>query len=192
VTAPADAGYQSSPRPSYPAGTAIPRAAAARHVWGDPEAGEILDLIYVSGQRIHQLLFEVPPGGQFTHSPDFRTVFGADEVLYLVEGDLVVADPQAGQVVRLAPGDSVCFGAGTWHHAFNWGTGRARVLEYFAPPPATGTSGAYAQRQPYLDAAQYADDAALGALPPGRARVGWPWSGPPTTPGGWTATGTGC
>jgi mannose-6-phosphate isomerase-like protein (cupin superfamily) len=171
MTAAPAAGYQHSPRPSYPAGTAIPRAAAARHVWGDPAAGEILDLVYVSGEHIHQLLFEVPAGGQFTHSPDFRTVFGADEVLFLVEGDLVVADPERGQVVRLAPGDSVCFGAGTWHHAFNWGTGPARVLEFFAPPPAAGTSGAYAQRQPYLDVARYGADAVLGALPPGR-----PWA----------------
>jgi mannose-6-phosphate isomerase-like protein (cupin superfamily) len=170
MTAPA-AGYQHSPRPSYDRGTAVPRAAAARHVWGDPESGEILDLVYVSNDRIHQLLFEIPPGGQFTHSDEFRTVFGADEVLYAVDGTVAVADPETGSVTRISPGEAIFFGAGTWHHAFNWGPGPARVLEFFAPPPATGTSGVYARQQPLITQSRYADDSVLGALVPGRDRA---------------------
>jgi hypothetical protein len=118
--APAASGYQHSPRPSYDHGTAILRSQAARHVWGDAESGEILDLVYVSNQRIHELLFEIPAGGQFTHSADFRTIFGADEVLYVVEGCVALADPQTGSVVRVAAGDAVFFGPDTWHHAFNF------------------------------------------------------------------------
>ncbi len=151
--------YQPSPRPSFGSATVIPRTQAARHVWGDAESGEILDRIYVSNEAIHQLLFEIPPGGQFTHSPEFRTVFGADEVLYAVDGDLVVANPQTGQLVRISAGEAVFFGPDTWHHAFNWGTGPARVLEFFAPPPATGTSGAYARQRPLLACSNYAGDA---------------------------------
>lgn len=171
---PAASGYQHSPRPSYDHGTAIPRSQAARHVWGDAESGEILDLVYVSNQRIHQLLFEIPAGGQFTHSADFRTIFGADEVLYAVEGCVALADPQTGAVTRVAAGDAVFFGPDTWHHAFNFGPGPARILEYFAPPPATGTSGAYAQQQPLLAASRYADDAELGTILPGQARPAQP------------------
>jgi mannose-6-phosphate isomerase-like protein (cupin superfamily) len=165
---PAPSGYQHSPRPSYDHGIAIPRSQAARHVWGDAESGEILDLVYVSNDRIHQLLFEIPAGGQFTHSPDFRTIFGADEVMYVVDGCVALADPQNGSVTRIEAGEAAFFGPDTWHHAFNWGPGPARILEYFAPPPATGTSGAYAQRQPYLSASRYTDDSVLGTVIPGQ------------------------
>jgi quercetin dioxygenase-like cupin family protein len=162
-------GYQPSPRPSFAGPAVIAGADATRHVWGDPESGEVLDRIYVSNDRIHQLLFEIGPGGQFTHSASFRTVFGADEVLYAVDGDLVVANPETGQVVRAAAGEAVFFGADTWHHAFNWGTGPVRVLEFFAPPPATGTSGAYAQQRPLLNSSNYSGDGVPGQIIPGVA-----------------------
>src|SRR5215470_17088074 len=113
MTAP---GYQASPRPSFGSPTVIARSQATRHVWGDAESGEVLDRIYVSNDKIHQLAFEIAAGGQFTHSPSYRTVFGADEVLYAVEGDLVVANPETGQLVRISPGDAVFFGPDTWHH----------------------------------------------------------------------------
>ncbi len=181
MTAP---GYQPSPRPSYGCATVIARSQAARHVWGDAESGEILDRIYVSGDTIHQLLFEIPAGGQFTHSADYRTVFGADEVLYAVDGTVVVANPQTGQLVRIGRGEAVFFGPDTWHHAFNWGAGPARVLEFFAPPPATGTSGAYARQQPLLASSSYAGDAgpapAVPAAPPDAAPAG---RGPAARPG---------
>jgi mannose-6-phosphate isomerase-like protein (cupin superfamily) len=161
------AGYRPSPRPSFGSATVIARSQAVRHVWGDSEAGEVLDRIYVSNDKIHQLLFEIPAGGQFTHSPEYRTVFGADEVLYALDGDLVVANPETGQVVRVSAGEAVFFGPGTWHHAFNWGTGPVQVLEFFAPPPATGTSGVYARQQPLLTDSKYADDDLLGSIIPG-------------------------
>jgi quercetin dioxygenase-like cupin family protein len=161
------AGYQPSPRPSFGSAVVITRAGAARHVWGDAESGEVLDRIYVSNDRIHQLLFEISPGGQFTHSASYRTVFGADEVLYVVDGDLVVANPETGQLVRASAGEAVFFGPDTWHHAFNWGPGPTRVVEFFAPPPATGTSGAYAQRRPLLSSSRYSGDGVPGEVIPG-------------------------
>lgn len=174
MTAP-DSGYQPSPRPSYDTGTAVPRSAAARHVWGDPEAGEILDLIYVSGEQIHQLVFEIPPGGQFTHSPEHRTVFGADEVLYAVAGHVAVADPEAGRVVRLSPGDAVFFGAGTWHHTFNWGTGRPgcwstsrRRRRPARPGPTPGASRCW----PRAGTATTPCSARWSPAPPGPRRPG--------------------
>jgi quercetin dioxygenase-like cupin family protein len=177
-------GYQPSPRPSFTGAAVIARDAAARHVWGDAESGEVLDRIYVSNDRIHQLLFEICPGGQFTHSASFRTVFGADEVLYAIDGDLVVANPETGQLVRASAGEAVFFGRDTWHHAFNWGTGTARVLEYFAPPPATGTSGAYAQQRPFLERSSYAGDAVLGQVIPGASAVPAGAGGSPAGAGG--------
>ena len=104
----------------------------------------------------------MPPGGKFTHSESFRTIFAADELLYVLQGTLVLANPATGEVVRAEPGESVFFRRDTWHHGFSYGDEPLRVLEFFAPPPATGTSGAYALQQPYLEVSTYADDAVVG------------------------------
>ena len=157
-------GYRPSPRPSFDAPTAIRADDAVRHTWGDEEAGFVEDLIYVSSEWIHAIVFTLPPGGAFRHSDSFRTVFAADELLHVLEGTLVLANPENGEIVRAEPGESVFFRGDTWHHGFSYGEGELRVLEFFAPPPATGTSGAYAQTRPYLSQSAYADDTLLGRL----------------------------
>jgi len=143
-----------------------------RHTWGDPDAGFVEDWIYVSSQLIHTIVFGMQPGGRFTHSESFRTIFAADELLYVLQGTLVLANPATGEVVRAEPGESVFFRRDTWHHGFSYGDEPLRVLEFFAPPPATGTSGAYALQQPYLEVRSYADDAVLGSLVPPRESGG--------------------
>ena len=84
----------------------------------------------------------------------------------MLEGVLVIADPETGEVQRAAAGESVFFRRDTWHHAFALGPEPLRVLELFAPPPAAGASSAYARAQPYLETSRYADDSLLGAWPP--------------------------
>ena len=163
-------GYKPSPRPSFEAPTVIRAADAVRHTWGDEEAGFVEDWIYVSSQRIHAIVFGLEPGGAFRHSESFRTVFAADELLYVLQGTLVLANPETGEVVRAEPGESVFFRRDTWHHGFSYGDEPLRVLELFAPPPATGTSGAYARTRPYLDESVYALDGVVGNL--GGARPG--------------------
>ena len=166
----------SSPRPTFPGPALIRRGEVTRHVWGDPAAGEVFDWIYASTDKVHMLVFGLPPGGAFRHSEDYRTIFAADEVLHVLEGTMVIADPQHGEVQRVAAGESVFFRRDTWHHAFALGPEPLRVLELFAPPPAAGASSAYARRQPYLAQSRYADDALLGRWPtaapiPPRLRV---------------------
>ena len=129
----------------------------------------MFDWIYASTEQVHMLVFGLPPGGAFRHSEDFRTIFAADELLHVLEGVLVIADPETGEVQRAGAGESVFFRRDTWHHAFALGPEPLRVLELFAPPPAAGASSAYARAQPYLEASRYADDALLGAWPPRRA-----------------------
>jgi quercetin dioxygenase-like cupin family protein len=157
----------SSPRPTFDGPALIRRADVTRHVWGDPAAGEVFDWIYASTERVHMLVFGLPPGGAFRHSEDFRTIFAADELLHVLEGVLVIADPETGEVQRAGTGESVFFRRDTWHHAFALGPDPLRVLELFAPPPAAGASSAYARAQPYLEQSRYADDALLGHWPPG-------------------------
>jgi quercetin dioxygenase-like cupin family protein len=127
-----------------------------RHIWGDPTAGEVTDWIYASTEKIHCLVFGLAPGREFRHSAEFRTVFGADEVLEVLSGTLVIANPETGEVLRVASGERVTFGPDTWHHGFAHGTEPLRVLELYAPPPAKGTSGAYARTKPLLEDVRYA------------------------------------
>jgi mannose-6-phosphate isomerase-like protein (cupin superfamily) len=160
--------YTPSPRPSYDEPTAIPRSAVTRHVWGDAGSGEVADLIYASTDAIHALVFVLPANGRFCHSEEYRTVFGADEVLHVLSGTMVIANPETGEVHRIASGGRVFFRRDTWHHAFAHGGEPLRVLEMYAPPPSTGTSGAYARTRPYLDRWRYADDEVLLRVPGAR------------------------
>jgi quercetin dioxygenase-like cupin family protein len=156
----------SSPRPVFSGPALVRRADATRHVWGDAASGEVFDWIYASTDRVHALVFGLAPGAAFRHSEAYRTVFAADEVLHVLEGTLVIADPQNGEVQRVGSGQNVFFRRDTWHHAFALGPEPLRVLELFAPPPAAGTSSAYAREQPYLESSRYADDGLLGQWPP--------------------------
>jgi mannose-6-phosphate isomerase-like protein (cupin superfamily) len=159
--------YSPSPRPTFDRPTALPFAGVTRHTWGDPEAGLVDDWIYVSSGLLHAIVFGMDPGGCFRHSEDFRTVFGADEVLHVLQGTFVLANPETGEVLRLEPGESVFFRKDTWHHGFSCGAEPVRVLELFAPPPSTGTSGPYARTRPYLprEGWRYGHPEQLGRLP---------------------------
>jgi len=85
--------YAPSPRPTFSGPTPIPYDQVTRHLWGDEEAGEVADWIYVSSDKIHQLMFGLAPGGGFRHSEEFRTIFAADEVLYVLSGIMMIANP---------------------------------------------------------------------------------------------------
>ncbi|HSL10990.1 MAG TPA: cupin domain-containing protein [Actinomycetota bacterium] len=154
-----------SPRPAFDEATHVPYTTVTRHLWGDASSGEVPDWIYVSSDKIHHLVFGLAPGGRFQHSEDFRTVFAADELLYVLEGEVAFANPETGEVVPTAAGDAVFFRRDTWHHAFNLGPGAVRVLEFFAPPPATGASSAYARTKEYLAEPRYRDDRWHGRVP---------------------------
>lgn len=138
---------------------------ASRHLWGDKESGEVADWIYVSSDKIHQLVFGLPPRGWFKHSDSFRTIFGADVLYYVMTGVMVIANPETGEVHRVCAGEAAFFRRDTWHHAYNYSDVPLRVLEFFAPPPSTGTSGAYAQKKPLLTDVKYCRDEWLGRLP---------------------------
>lgn len=163
--------YSASPRPTFSGPAHIPYETVTRHLWGDKVSGEVADWIYVSSDKIHQLIFGLAPGGAFRHSDSYRTIFAADEVLYVLSGTLVLSNPERGEVHRLLPGEAVFFRRDTWHHAFNYSTEPLRVLELFAPPPAQGTSGAYARTKPNLTMPQYAQDQWLGQWPMAQAEV---------------------
>ena len=159
-----------SPRPEYDRATVIGYDRAALHLWGDENSGYVGDRIYVSSSRIHLIEFSLRPRARFTHSEDNRTIFAADEVLHVTEGEMLLVNPETGEAVLARRGESVFFRRDTWHHAVNRSNDRPlRVMELFAPPPSTGASSAYARTQPYLSDWRYGDDRWLGRWPMDRA-----------------------
>jgi quercetin dioxygenase-like cupin family protein len=150
---------------------AVRAADAALKLWGDDTSGYVNDWIYVSNDNIQQLVFSLAPGSRFGHSERHRTNLGADEIFYVLSGVLVLANPETGEVHRVARGEAVWFGPDTWHHGVSQGTETLRVLEFFAPPPATGSSQPYANTKPYLSTPTYVQDEWLGAWPTASAQA---------------------
>ena len=56
---------------------------------------------------------------------------------------------------RVLKGESIFFQKDTWHHAFNYSEEYLQVLEFFSPPPITGTSGQYAKEKKLLTKSIY-------------------------------------
>jgi quercetin dioxygenase-like cupin family protein len=144
---------------------------AALKLWGDDTSGYVNDWIYVSNDKIQQLVFSLAPGARFGHSERHRTNLGADELYYVLSGVLVLANPETGEVHRVEAGEAAWFGPDTWHHGVSQGAGTLRVLEFFAPPPATGSSQPYANTKPYLATPTYVQDEWLGSWPAAAARA---------------------
>jgi mannose-6-phosphate isomerase-like protein (cupin superfamily) len=144
---------------------AVPFDRTVLKLWGDDASGRVNDWIYVSTAQICQLVFSMPPGARFGHSDKHRTVYGADELYYVLRGLLVLANPETGEVHRVGPGEAVVFGPDTWHHGFSRGNETLEVLEYFAPPPATGSSERYSRTRPFLERATYVQDERLERWP---------------------------
>jgi mannose-6-phosphate isomerase-like protein (cupin superfamily) len=161
--------YKASPRPKFEAPSKIAYDDVTRHLWGEPEAGQVDDWIYASTDHIHQLVFGLAPGGKFTHSESFRTIFGADEVMYVLSGTFGLANPETGEFHVAKKGEALFFREGTWHHGFNLGRDQVRILEYFSPPPSQGTSGPYARTKPLLkpEDSVYCQNELLGNWPMG-------------------------
>ncbi len=90
-------------------------------------------------------------------------------MLTVLSGTMILANPESGEVIRVPPGESAFFRADTWHHVLAYGPEPLRVLEFLAPPPAKGTTGAYARSREYLAQSRYREDSVFGHLPGSRA-----------------------
>ena len=147
--------YKPSPKPDFTKPTHIDYKSMETYLWGDSVSGNVKDWIYVSNKSLHQIIFGIEPGKSFKHSNEYRTIFGADELLYVLSGIMVINNPETGETQRVTKGDSVFFEKDTWHHAFNYSNDYLQVLEFFSPPPITGTSGLYAKNKKLLETSTY-------------------------------------
>ena len=109
--------YKPSPKPNFIKPTHIEYKSMDTYMWGDEEAGNVKDWIYVSNENLHQIIFGMEKGGNFKHSNQYRTIFGADELLYVLSGTLVINNPETGDAQKINKGESVFFQKDTWHHS---------------------------------------------------------------------------
>lgn len=121
-------------------------------------------------EGIRERIYE-PPGSFYRSTEKLRVIYGADEVWCVLAGTLVINNPQTGEVHMVKKGDAVFFRKDTWHHGFNYGKEPLRVLEFFAPPPAAGTTGAYSDSKPYLKKFKEGQDEWIGRWPMSRSDV---------------------
>ena len=147
--------YKPSPKPNFFEPTHIKYNSINTYMWGDDQAGKVKDWIYVSNESLHQIIFGMETNGRFKHSDQYRTIFGADELLYVLSGLLIINNPETGETHKIQKGESVFFRKDTWHHAFNYSDEYLQVLEFFSPPPITGTSGTYSKEKKLLENSIY-------------------------------------
>jgi quercetin dioxygenase-like cupin family protein len=86
-------------------------------------------------------------------------VFDADELFYVLQGELVMNNPETGEVHVARTGEAVFFRGDTWHHGFTGGQEATRILEFIAPGPLSGNTQTYARTRPMLtEQKQLAED----------------------------------
>lgn len=120
-----------TPKPNHREAKVLHRADFIPHVWGDSAAGHVTDRVISSTRTLHVLEFELAPGGEFRHSPTNQTIFAGDVLYFVARGEIIVADPSSGHMVRATAGEACFIPPGTWHNGFNPFSTTARVIEFF-------------------------------------------------------------
>jgi mannose-6-phosphate isomerase-like protein (cupin superfamily) len=121
-----------------------------RRTRGDETTGRLCDWFYADDADMNLNIVGMPPNGSAISSPANPTIFGADELFYVIEGTMVQSNPVTGEVFVVKPGEAIFFRKDTWHYQWNYSNTQLRMLEFFQPAPKSGTGGAYARAQPPL------------------------------------------
>jgi mannose-6-phosphate isomerase-like protein (cupin superfamily) len=121
-----------------------------RRTWGDEESGRLPDWFYADNPNLNLNIVGMAPNGAVLHSDKNRSIFGSDELFYVLEGMMVQSNPATGEVYVIKPGEATFFRKDTWHHQFNYSNSQLRMLEFFQPAPKTGTGSKYAQSKQNL------------------------------------------
>jgi len=152
-----------------PAPVVLRYADIERRTWGDEQTGRLADWFYADDAELNLNIVGIGPQGAALSSPALPTVFGADELFYLLEGVMVQSNPVTGEVYVVNPGEALFFRKGTWHYQWNYSDSQLRMLEFFQPAPKTGTGGAFARAQPPLAGPpKQGQDELLGSWPMAR------------------------
>ncbi len=106
-----------------------------RRVWGDETTGRLVDWFYADDAELNLNIVGMPPNGVSAESPANPTIFGADELFYVIEGTMVQSNPVTGEVFVVKPGEAIFFRKDTWHYQWNYSNTQLRMLEFFQPAP---------------------------------------------------------
>jgi quercetin dioxygenase-like cupin family protein len=159
-------GSAKYPRPTFSGPAHIPFESAKLAFWGESDAtGYASDWIYVSNDKIHQLMFQMPPGAFYRSSERLKVVNASDELWYVLGGSLMLNNPETGEVHRINKGEAAFFRRDIWHHGFSYGIDPVRVIEFFAPPPAAEGPVRYRESKPFLKEFKERQDHWLGRWP---------------------------
>jgi len=154
---------------AYEKATFIKAAEAPRFLWGDQKAGYVSDWIYGSSPKIHMMSFELPVGGRFGNSPDFKTYYNCAETYHCLKGEFTFHCPETGEVHVLVKGDTLYFPPSTWHWGYNFGSETSHILECLTPRVEEAVE-AYAAKQPWLTDIRYGPSELMGRYRPGDSR----------------------
>lgn len=125
-------------------------------MWGEAGVGEVTDAWYASTGAVHMLVYAMAPGGRFGSTDEIRTVFDADQLYYVLEGMLALANPRTGEVRVIHTGEAAYVGRGVWTHGVACSDGAVRVLELVSPGLQSEEAIAYTRSQPPLGSPIYA------------------------------------
>jgi mannose-6-phosphate isomerase-like protein (cupin superfamily) len=149
--------------------TVLRYADLERRTWGDEQTGRLSDWFYADDVDMNLNIVGMAPNGSALSSPANPTVFGADELFYVLEGMMVQSNPVTGEVFVVKPGEAIFFRKDTWHYQWNYSNTQLRMLEFFQPAPKNGTGGSYARSQPPMEnAPKQGQDELLGNWPMAR------------------------
>ena len=92
---PSEIKRKPTPRPEFKEPTHIKRDNMVLHTWGDSTSGFVTDRVISSTKQLHVLEFELGPSSGFRHSSINQTIFAADILYFVLEGDLILANPKS-------------------------------------------------------------------------------------------------
>jgi len=149
----------------------VPYESARRRLWGDPQAGILSDWFYARTKRVNVNIFSIPAAGFARESAQNKCVFGADEVFYVLEGTMVINNPETGETYRVNRGEASFFRKDTYNYAFSHGATSLRGLEFFHPTPDSGAGRDYVTSKPPLQRVRYGRDELIGRWPMAREQA---------------------
>lgn len=121
-----------APPGDQPQAHAIMQTEAQRTRWGDETAGFVSDWVYLRTPKLLSLVFSMAPGQSFKASGDWMPLYDAQVCEYVLSGEYTVQHPATGEVRVVTAGQSVAFGAMSWHYGYNFADVELRMLEWLA------------------------------------------------------------
>jgi mannose-6-phosphate isomerase-like protein (cupin superfamily) len=124
-----------------------------------------VDWVYADTDEVCQIVFEIPVGSWFGQEGEGFDVYERDIVWRVLEGTVVTANAETGEVHRLRAGESLLFAGDVWLQAWNYGAEPALAVEFTAPAKSRAAD---IVPKAWPETPRLADPALVGRWPEGR------------------------